>query len=116
MNSGKMFAALEGYQSREFYEEHPLITYNTLHGKETYQVLAAFTTPVYTGNDFAYYAFTKAGSETEYDSFLSAVKERSFYDTEITAAYGEKLLTLSTCEYSQKNGRMVVVAKKIETE
>lgn len=116
MNSGKMFAALEGYKSREFYEEHPLITYNTLHGKETYQVLAAFSTPVYTGKDFAYYAFTKAESGKEYDSFLAAVKERSFYDTEITAAYGEKLLTLSTCEYSQKNGRMVVVAKKIETE
>ena len=41
------------------------------------------------------------------------VKERSFYDTGITADYGEKLLTLSTCEYSQENGRLVVVAKKI---
>lgn len=115
MNSGKMFATLEGYKEKEFCEEHPLITYNTLHGKETYQVLAAFATPVYTGNDFAYYAFTKAESEREYDSFVEAVKERSFYDTQVTAAYGEKLLTLSTCEYSQKNGRMVVVAKKIET-
>lgn len=114
MNSGKMFAALEGYKKQEFYTEHPLVTYNTLHGEETYQVMAAFCTPVYTGNDFAYYAFTKAGSEKEYGSFIEAVKERSFYDTGITAAYGEKLLTLSTCEYSQQNGRMVVVAKKIE--
>ena len=116
MNSGKMFAALEGYKDRAFYEEHPLITYNTLHGEETYQVLAAFSTPVYTGSDFAYYAFTKASSEKEYGSFIQAVKERSFYDTGVTAAYGEKLLTLSTCEYSQKNGRMVVVAKKIENK
>lgn len=116
MNSGKMFAALEGYKNREFYEEHLQIIYNTLHGEERYQVLAAFSTPVYTGNDFAYYIFSKAENEAEYDSFLAAVKERSFYDTEVTAAYGEKLLTLSTCEYSQKNGRMVVVAKKIETE
>ena len=116
MSSGKMFAALEGYKDRAFYEEHPLITYNTLHGEETYQVLAAFSTPVYTGNDFAYYAFTKAVSEKEYDSFIAAVKERSLYDTEVTAVYGEKLLTLSTCEYSQKNGRMVVVAKKIENK
>jgi len=27
--------------------------------------------------------------------------------------YGDKLLTLSTCEYSRTNGRMVVVAKLI---
>lgn len=36
----------------------------------------------------------------------------SLYDTTVTAKYGDKLVTLSTCEYSQKNGRFVVVAKK----
>ena len=116
MNSGKMFAGLESYKKQEFYAEHPQITYNTLHGEEMYQVMAAFSTPVYTGSDFAYYDFTKAGSEKEYGSFIEAVKGRAFYDTGITAAYGEKLLTLSTCEYSQKNGRMVVVAKKIKKD
>lgn len=115
MNSGKMFAALEGYKGKEFYQKHPLITFNTLYGKETYQVIAAFSTPVYTGNDFAYYAFSKAGSREEYQSFVETVKGKSFYETGYTAAYGDKLLTLSTCEYSQRNGRMVVVAKKIKT-
>ena len=37
----------------------------------------------------------------------------SLYDTGVTATYGDKLLTLSTCEYSNTNGRLVVVAKKI---
>ena len=115
MNSGKMFAALEGYKQQAFYEEHPLILFNTLHGKETYQVMAAFSTPVYTGNDFAYYTFTKAENEGEYQAFINAIMERSFYETGITAVYGDKLLTLSTCEYSQKNGRMVVVAKQVNT-
>ena len=27
--------------------------------------------------------------------------------------YGDRLITLSTCEYSAQNGRLVVVAKKI---
>ena len=27
--------------------------------------------------------------------------------------YGDKLITLSTCEYSRTNGRLVVVAKKV---
>lgn len=27
--------------------------------------------------------------------------------------YGDKFITMSTCEYSQKNGRMVVVGRKI---
>lgn len=116
MNSGKMFAALERYKEKKFCEEHPLISYDTLQGKETYQVMAAFVTSVYTEKEFAYYAFTKAANKKEYDSFIETVKEQALYDTGVAASYGEKLLTLSTCEYSQKNGRMVVVAKKIETE
>ena len=40
-------------------------------------------------------------------------KALSLYDTGIMAEYGDKLITLSTCEYSRKNGRMVVVAKRI---
>ena len=35
-------------------------------------------------------------------------------EQETDPEYGDKLLTLSTCEYSQRNGRMVVVAKKVE--
>ena len=31
----------------------------------------------------------------------------------VRAEYGDKLLTLSTCEYSRTNGRLVVVAKLI---
>ena len=113
MNSGKMFAALNKYKKQSFYEEHRRIVYETLHGSETYEVMFAFTTPVYTGHDFEYYAFSKANSAEEYDAYISACRERALYDTGVTVRYGDKLLTLSTCEYSQKNGRMVVVARKI---
>ena len=113
MNSGKMFAALNQYKKQSFYEEHKRIVYETLNGHVTYEVMFAFTTPVYTGHDFEYYAFSKANSAEEYDAYISACRERALYDTGVTARYGDKLLTLSTCEYSQKNGRMVVVARKI---
>lgn len=113
MNSRKMFAALNQYKKQSFYEEHRRIVYETLHGQETYEVMFAFTTPVYTGHDFEYYAFSKANGAEEYDAYIRACRERALYDTGVTALYGDKLLTLSTCEYSQKNGRMVVVARKI---
>ncbi len=113
MNSGKMFAALDQYKNSAFYLEHPLISYDTLHGSETYQIFSVFCTPVYTGSDFPYYTFTKAEDAADYLEYMKAVKERALYDTGISAVFGDKLLTLSTCEYSQKNGRVVVMAKKI---
>ena len=112
MNSGKMFADLEKYKDEGFYEEHPTILFRTIWGNEQYQIFVAFTTPVYTGNDFDYYSFIKAGTVDDYKKFVASVKEKSLYQTGTTAEYRDKLLTLSTCEYSQKNGRMVLVAKK----
>ena len=40
----------------------------------------------------------------------------ALYDTGVGTEYGDKLLTLSTCEYSRTNGRMVVLAKLITSE
>lgn len=114
MNSGKMFADLEKYKDADFYEEHPTILFRTIWGNEQYQILSAFTTSVYTENDFSYYSFIKAQKGEEYEDFIKELKQRAIYETGFTAGYGDKLLTLSTCEYSQKNGRMVVVAKKVE--
>lgn len=44
---------------------------------------------------------------------ITKCKELALYDTGVTAEYGDKLITLSTCEYSRNNGRIVVVAKKM---
>lgn len=44
---------------------------------------------------------------------IEKCRNLEFYNTDVNLQYGDKLITLSTCEYSQKNGRMVIVAKKI---
>ena len=76
-----------------------------------YEIIAVFKTIAYTG--FRYYEFYNAKDEREFCTFLNKCKELSFYDTEKIAEYGDKLITLSTCEYSNPNGRLVVVARKI---
>ena len=50
---------------------------------------------------------------TRVKSFGKSHKYITLYDTELNAEYGDKLITLSTCECSRTNGRFVVVAKKI---
>ena len=44
---------------------------------------------------------------------MDACKGAALYDTGVTAVYGDKLITLSTCDDSGKNSRVVVVAKRI---
>ena len=113
MKNGSMFGNLEKYKDASFWEEHSVIHMETLTGPRDYKIIAVFTSPVYTGHDYEYYSFINALDKSEYDDYVAEAKSRSLYDTGLTADYGEQLLTLSTCEYSQKNGRMVVVAKQI---
>lgn len=116
MKNGTMFSDLEKYKNKLFWEKHRIITFDTLTNHNKYEIIAAFKTEVYTDspNSFKYYQFVNAQTPDEFIAFIEKCKELSFYDTGISAKYGDKLLTLSTCEYSSKNSRMVVVAKLIK--
>ena len=115
MNNGSMFADLEKFKDKDFWQEHKTIAFNTLTEKNEYEILAVFKTVVYTDSPeaFKYYRFTDAQSPEEFDAYIDKCKELSLYDTGVSAEYGDKLITLSTCEYSRTNGRLVVVAKKV---
>ena len=115
MNNGSMFADLEKFKDEDFWQEHKTITFNTLTDRNDYEIFAVFKTVVYTDSPeaFKYYRFTDTQSAEEFAAYVEKCKELSLYDTDISAEYGDKLITLSTCEYSRTNGRLVVVAKKV---
>ena len=113
MNNGSMFADLCKYEREDFYQEHPTIHFDTLSSLGEYEIVAVFKTVAYSEDGFKYYHFVDAEDETAFDAFISQCKALALYDTGVSAKYGDKLLTLSTCEYSRTNGRMVVVAKLI---
>lgn len=111
IKGNKVFGELENYKTKEYYNNHQNIKFYTMKEKAEYEIIAVFKTVAYTG--FQYYKFYDAENEREFNTFIQKCKELSFYDTEKTAVYGDKLITLSTCEYSNQNGRLVVIARKI---
>lgn len=114
MKDGSMFAALADYQDREFWEEHKTIHFDTLTQQHTYEVFAVFTTTASVGKGFPYHQFVNAADPAEFDDFVATCKALSLIDTGITPEYGDKLICLSTCEYTQVNGRFVVAARRID--
>ena len=114
MKDGSMFAGLCKYESEDFYREHRTFTFDTLSEYGEYEIVAVFKTVAYSENGFKYYQFVNAENEEDFDEFIAECKSLALYDTGVTAEYGDRLLTLSTCEYSRTNGRMVVVAKRVE--
>ena len=114
MNDGSMFAGLENFRSKDYWSSHKTISFDTLDKKASFDILAVFAVPVDESdkNSFKYYEFVNAYDPDHYVKFVSRCKALSFYDTGVSAKYGDNLLTLSTCEYTHNNGRLVVVAKK----
>lgn len=113
MDNGSMFSDLVKYTSSAFYQEHKTFTFDTLQGFGTYEIIAVLKTVAGGENEFHYYKFSKAASEEEFDAYVAECKARSLYNIETTAKCGDKLITLSTCEYSKENGRLAIIAKKI---
>lgn len=117
MNDNTMFAGLEKYKNYNFYLNHKYIKFYTIEdGKtieNTYEVMVTFKTIAYSDEGFKYYSYTDFQSIEDYQEFVENCRKLEFYDTGVVGNNEDKYLTLSTCEYSQKNGRMVVVAKKV---
>ena len=114
--NGNMFQDLLKYEDENYYKEHPTIQFTTVNEDCTYDIIAVFKSRVYyksEQNVFRYYYFINAENEEEYNNYVEESKKASLYDTGKTAEYGDQLLTLSTCEYSQEDGRFVIVAKKV---
>lgn len=113
MADGSMFATLSNYVNQYYWEDNSLIFFDTLNEYHTYKIFAVFKTSANIGEGYAYHKFVDAESEDDFDAFVSKVKSLSFYDTGITPVYGDKLIALSTCEYTLDNGRLVVCAVRI---
>ncbi|MGN1314580.1 MAG: class B sortase [Lachnospiraceae bacterium] len=115
MKSGKMFGNLDKYSSEDYYQKHPLIQFDTLYEEGIWQIMYVFRSRVYNEDEivFKYYQFLDAATPEEFDSTMQEMANISLYDTGVTATYGERLITLSTCDHQEEEGRFVVVAKKV---
>lgn len=117
--SGAMFEGLLKYEKESYYKDHKTIKFTTLKEDSEYEILAVFRSKIYNKSDtnvFRYYFFINAENENEYNNFVANAKQASLYDTGVNASYGDQLLTLSTCAYHAKDGRFVVVAKKMDSK
>lgn len=119
MKNGTMFGELPRFATQSYFEKHPVVRFDTLYEEREYRVIAAFYARVYGSGDkgvFRYYDYTDLSDKAVFDEFIRQIRAASIYDTGFDARYGDELLALSTCSYHTRNGRFVVVAKRIDGE
>lgn len=114
MKDGSMFADLAKYRSKDFWQTHKTVRFDTELGSSAYEIFAVIHTTVQAddADAFPFYWFVDAASPEEFADYVSACKAQALYDTGISAEYGDKLLTLSTCDNITDDGRLLVIANK----
>lgn len=111
MDDKSMFGFMENYLTQDYAKAHDVMTLTTPTNTYSYTLISVFKT--HTGSDGFDYNYTDFDDKQDFDDYIDKIKSLSVYDTDITASSKEQFLTLSTCDYSQKNGRLALVLKRI---
>ncbi|MBO5372990.1 MAG: class B sortase [Lachnospiraceae bacterium] len=116
MRSGAMFGELKKYLDESFIAGHEWIQFDTMYEKRTYQLIAVCLSEVGYQDEpgTKYYDFIEAQSEEDLNAFLETVRGCAVYDKTQDVTLSDSLLTLSTCNSYVEDGRLFVVAKKIQ--
>lgn len=113
MSNGTVFSELANYTDKEYAKKHP-IQFDTLTKYGKYQVIAAFSVDA-ASDEFPFWEYL-CSSDEELLEYAELCKQYSYYDTNVVVEAGDKLISLVTCEYTHDQGRLVVVAKEIQSE
>ncbi len=114
MKNGEMFGGLLNYQNEAFYEANPEFSFDTIYEKGEYEIVGVMRTRILKENEegFRYYRFRKYDTEEQFRELVDFLETNSLYETKAKPRYGDEFVMLSTCEYSEEEGRFVVVGRK----
>ncbi len=107
MDNGSMFRTLLNYKKQSYYDKYPEMYIYTPSGDYKLLIFAAYETK---SDDTAY---GKIFSEKGFNNLLSHAMKKSKIKTDVNVGVGDKLVTLSTCAYSSKNARFIVMGKLV---
>lgn len=116
MRSGAMFGSLKQYLEDGFVAKHKQIQFDSIYEKGTYEVLYVCLTKVgYQDEEgYKYYNFIQPKSPEEFDAYFNTIKECAVYDSKQEVTENDRFLTLSTCNSYIEDGRLFVVARRIQ--
>ena len=118
MKDRTMFGSLPDFEDDSYCREHSLITFDTLYRPGTYRLFAVILDQAAEiGSEHEgdiYYNFIDAADETALQTYLENMKEAAvYYDTENEPKFGDEILTLSTCNYHVTDGRLALIAVRL---
>lgn len=111
----RMFAPINAYLNLDGFKKAPIIKFDTIFNEGYWKVYAVFVTNSEAKDDNGYcfnYMIPKF-SKKAFCDYINKINKRALYYTGVDINESDELLTISTCNYSFKNARTVIICRKI---
>lgn len=113
MHNGTMFGNLRSYLNLDYFRSSGIVTFDSIYHNRSYVPFAAFNASMQPGDsnyvDIRRYLF----SESEFDGFVSLLQAYSEHSVPVDVQYGDQLLLLVTCDYSNDDGRFILALREL---
>ena len=107
MRDDRMFGDLMKYKKAQFYNEHSIIYLKTAESVTKWKIFSVYVT----STDFYYIVNTFKNNVGLKQRFIDEVCARSLLECDVDVTPEDKIITLSTCDYTIKDGRFAVHAR-----
>ncbi len=116
MKNRTMFGRLSAYGKLDFLRRHSVIHFDTLYDNRDYVVFAAFTASMVPGDSSYFDVRNFMFDEVEFNKFVLKLQSRSRFSIPVDVRYGDRLLLLVTCDYSNREGRFILALRQLRED
>ncbi len=119
MHDYSMFGSLKHYINyADHYGEHPIVELNSNYRKYKYKIFGMIIVDIddETDTKFDYWNQLDFADERAFYDYVNEIKRRTIRLNDVDVKYGDELLTLSTCNSTFSDGRLVVFARKLRED
>ncbi len=112
MRDNSMFGSLDNWEEKDYFESHRTIQIDTLYARGTYEVVAVMQTSL--NENFKYYEYVGSIDESLFEDWKVGCKPYLVRGSLDALNHEDTIVELSTCAYHKKDGRLVLILKRIE--
>ena len=113
MKNHTMFGRLSAYGDINHLRQHPVVHFDTIYDNRSYVAFAAFTASM-TPEDAHYFDVRNFIFDPDgFDKFVLKLRGRSVFRSPIDVRYGDRLLLLVTCDYTNREGRFILALRQL---
>ncbi|HNX13651.1 MAG TPA: class B sortase [Oscillospiraceae bacterium] len=119
MKTQAMFSTLGKYETVKYYQEHPVVEFNTLYEYSKYKIFAVVlmdASPDGSGSGDEFQLYSQFSSDDSFMKYIDKVRAHSLLDIDVSVKKSDKIISLVTCAYDIEDGRYAIFAREIRKD